>query len=120
MCLRPQQVLDAMGVPHENEYPWASSVRRIDIAILSRPSGARLERRIALEVDGPAHFTVNTLQPTGPTLVRNWLLEREGWRVVSLPAHRWDAAAAGKDAGEAAAGQRRLLQELLAEAGYEF
>ena len=37
----------------------------LDIA-LRGPRG-----RVAIEVDGPYHFTLNTRQPTGPTLIRS-------------------------------------------------
>ncbi|KAG1672119.1 hypothetical protein FOA52_001706 [Chlamydomonas sp. UWO 241] len=53
----------------------------IDIAV-QLPDGSRL----AVEVDGPSHFLSN--QPGtlgGATLLRNWLLEARGWRVVSVP-----------------------------------
>ena len=37
--------------------------------------------KIALEVDGPHHFTVNTLQPLGETQARRKLLQVRDWTV---------------------------------------
>ncbi len=45
--------------------------------------------RIAFEVDGPHHFTANTLAVTGEMLARQKLLRARGWHVVSVPFFRW-------------------------------
>ena len=45
--------------------------------------------KIALEVDGPHHFTVNTLQPLGETQARRKLLLVRGWTVISIPFFNW-------------------------------
>ena len=46
--------------------------------------------QIALEVDGPQHFVERL--PNGRILVllRNWLIEVCGVRVISVPFHEWD------------------------------
>lgn len=44
---------------------------------------------IALEVDGPHHFTANTLKPLGEMLARQRLLEARGWTVISVPFYIW-------------------------------
>ena len=54
------QVSDAvsmLGLSHDNEYVTEDGLFSVDIALRGR--------QIALEVDGPFHFTVNTLAPTG-------------------------------------------------------
>ena len=45
--------------------------------------------RIAFEVDGPHHFTANTLAVTGEMLARQKLLRARGWAVVSVPFFHW-------------------------------
>ena len=45
--------------------------------------------RIAFEVDGPHHFTANTLAATGEMLARQKLLRARGWAVISVPFFRW-------------------------------
>ncbi len=45
--------------------------------------------KIAIEVDGPHHFTANTLQVTGEMLARQKLLNARGWAVISVPFFRW-------------------------------
>jgi hypothetical protein len=47
------------------------------------------EEKIAIEVDGPHHFTANTLQVTGEMLARQKLLNARGWAVISVPFFRW-------------------------------
>ncbi|CAI5467288.1 unnamed protein product [Closterium sp. Yama58-4] len=53
-------------------------------------------QRIALEVDGPSHFTRNTLTPLGATVLKRRHLEAAGWTVISIPFYHWN-----KLAGEA-------------------
>lgn len=57
--------LDEMGIQHALEYEAEEGLFSIDIAF-SGPGGAQ----VALEVDGPWHFTRNTKQPLGSTLLR--------------------------------------------------
>jgi hypothetical protein len=51
------------------------------IDIVARYKGQLL----AVEVDGPQHFTWPGQRPTGDTLARNRALERRGYRVVCVP-----------------------------------
>jgi hypothetical protein len=51
---------------------------------------ARACRRVAIEVDGPRHFTANTPhRALGRTLARLRCLELRGVRVVSIPFFEW-------------------------------
>jgi hypothetical protein len=74
--------LRRLGISHELEYTTADGLYSIDFAIV--------ERRIALEFDGPSHFTRNTLEPLGHTRLRDRLLSAMGWHVVSIPFFEWD------------------------------
>jgi very-short-patch-repair endonuclease len=74
--------LRRLGISHELEYITADGLFSIDLAIL--------DRRIALEFDGPSHFTTNTLEPLGHTRLRDRLLSAMGWCVVSIPFFEWD------------------------------
>lgn len=56
--------LHFMGISHENEFLTEDGCFSIDIAVTG-PKGP-----VAIEVDGPYHFTINTFQPLGPTLIR--------------------------------------------------
>ena len=47
------------------------------------------EEMIAIEVDGPHHFTANTRQALGEMLARQKLLEARGWTVISIPFYKW-------------------------------
>ena len=74
--------LRRLGISHELEYTTADGLFSIDLAIT--------DRRIALEFDGPSHFTTNTLEPLGHTRLRDRLLSAIGWHVVSIPFFDWD------------------------------
>ena len=74
--------LRRLGISHDLEYITTDGLFRIDLAIV--------DRRIALEFDGPSHFTTNTLEPLGHTRLRDRLLSAMGWRVVSIPFFEWD------------------------------
>jgi hypothetical protein len=63
-----------LGIAHELEYVTADGLFSIDLAIV--------DRRIALEFDGPFHFTTNTLEPFGHTRLPATALQRRrsaGW-----------------------------------------
>ncbi len=67
--------LRRLGIPHELECITADGLFSIDLAIM--------DRRIALEFDGPLHFARNTLEPLGHTRLRDRRLSAMGWHVVS-------------------------------------
>jgi very-short-patch-repair endonuclease len=74
--------LRRLGISHQLEYTTADGLFSIDLAIT--------DRRIALEFDGPSHFTTNTLEPLGHTRLRDRLLSAMGWHVVSIPFFDWN------------------------------
>jgi very-short-patch-repair endonuclease len=75
------ECLRRLGVSHELECITADGLFSIDLAVV--------DRRIAIEFDGPSHFTRNTLEPLGHTRLRDRLLSAMGWRVVSIPFFDW-------------------------------
>lgn len=100
--------LRVLGVPHACEQLTADGMLSIDIAIPAPEGGPG----IALEVDGPSHYTVNTRLHMGAELARDWLLRARGYAVVSVAGHEW-----WRLRWE---GKQQLLRDLLAEAGYCF
>ncbi len=92
--------LRRLGILHELEYTTADGLFSIDLAIV--------DRRIALEFDGPSHFTRNTQEPLGHTRLRDRLLAAMGWHVVSIPFFDWDRLQRPEQMG--AYVQQRLLQ----------
>lgn len=79
--------LKSLGIPHKHEYDVDGLV--VDIVLL--------ERKIALEVDGPSHYFRNVQRIDGSTQLRNRLLQRMGWRVKSVPYFQFqDLTPAGK------------------------
>ena len=74
--------LRRLNISYELEYTTADGLFRIDVAIV--------DRHIAIEFDGPSHFTRNTLEPLGHTRLRARLLSAMGWHVVSIPFFEWD------------------------------
>lgn len=61
------------------------------------PGGASGGMWVALEVDGPSHYTRNTQAPMGRSTYRNRLLASRGWRVVVLPFYRWNEMKTAED-----------------------
>jgi len=51
------------------------------------PTGA--DRPIAIEVDGPSHFYVNTTKYTAYTKLKHRLLTRMGYKVLHVPYFEW-------------------------------
>jgi len=92
--------LHSMQIAHQNEYLTDDQLFSIDVAMQGRVPP------IALEVDGPFHFTANTHLPLGSTICRKKLLEARGWRVISVPYFKWAALESGEP-------QQRYLAGLL-------
>ncbi|CAG9463319.1 unnamed protein product [Pedinophyceae sp. YPF-701] len=95
--------LARLGVPHVNERTVEDGLKYIDVAI------EQGDVRLAVEVDGPSHFTRNTAQPLGSTLLSRRVTRACGWHVLSIPHYEWP-----KDDPHA---QAELLATRLAAAG---
>lgn len=82
------EILSHMGVVHSNEVKVFEGVYHIDLVV---GDGDPLDPKgkIAIEVDGPTHFVPNTQQPTPHTSLKRWLLQREGYVVLSVPYFEW-------------------------------
>jgi hypothetical protein len=76
------ECLNRLGIAHEREHTASDGLPPVDLALL--------DRRIAIEFDGPSHFARNTCQPLGHTRLRDRLLSATGWHVVSIPFFEWD------------------------------
>jgi hypothetical protein len=68
--------VEVVGLEQRDQHDASRS-----IDIVARYKGELL----AVEVDGPTHFTWPGQRPTGDTLERNRALERRGYRVVCVP-----------------------------------
>eukprot|EP00884_Botryococcus_braunii_P019242 jgi/Botrbrau1/6000/Bobra.104_1s0029.2 len=77
------KVLTMMGVPHEMEKLTEDGYASLDILVQS-PKGP-----VAVEVDGPYHFTSNTLKPLGSTVLRERMLLEYGYQLVSIPYYEY-------------------------------
>ena len=73
--------LRRLGISYVLEYITADGLFSIDLAIV--------DRRIAIEFDGPTHFATGTLEPRGRTRLRDRLLSAMGWHVVPIPFFDW-------------------------------
>lgn len=86
--LHVSEMLSMIGVEHHNEVKVFEGVYHIDVVVgagtPTDPVG-----KIAIEVDGPTHFVPGTHQPTPHTSLKRWLLEREGYVVLSVPYFEW-------------------------------
>ena len=73
----------------------------------SRGNGGQPTARVAVEVDGPTHFTsTRPFKALGSTRLRRRLLEARVDRVVSVPFYEWDAA-------DSVSAKKRLLESLI-------
>jgi hypothetical protein len=84
--VRVCSVLTSMGVIHHVEQLTEDGLFSIDVAIFGA-NGVK----IALEVDGPFHFSVNARSLLGRTVARNRLLRARGWHVAAVPFFEWNA-----------------------------
>ncbi|KDD74265.1 hypothetical protein H632_c1446p0, partial [Helicosporidium sp. ATCC 50920] len=78
------RLLAAMGEEHTLEHLSADELFSMDMALP--------EEGLAVEADGPRHFTANTLQPLGEMRCRELLLRARNWTVVSVPFYHWSGA----------------------------
>jgi hypothetical protein len=58
------EAMNKLGVQYVEEYSAENGIFRVDFALV----GAR--KKVAIEADGPFHFTCNTRQPLGHTILR--------------------------------------------------
>jgi hypothetical protein len=99
------QLLDLMGVGHYNEHD-----EDIDLAIVLKCQaswahqtalGERTDAmKVAVEFDGPNHFTRTRIPPSetkarpvralGSTVLKYRLLKRKGWTVIRVPYYEFD------------------------------
>lgn len=75
--------LKLMGIAHTSE-----SDHDIDIAVTDLEGAA--DSKLAIEVDGPAHFTSNSHRTLGHTVLKQKILRHYGWTVVQVPFFQWD------------------------------
>ena len=91
--------LTALGIPHQLEGRTSDGLLSIDIAIVSDALVDAVTRQpvaVAIEVDGPSHFAVNSNHALGRTRARNALLRCRGWKVVQVPFYEWNTVKHGQ------------------------
>lgn len=75
------RVLTSMGLSHTIEQLTDDSLFSVDIALAGE--------KVAVEVDGPHHFTANGQRSLGEMRARHRLLDVRGWSVLSVPYFLW-------------------------------
>ncbi|XP_009771183.1 RAP domain-containing protein, chloroplastic [Nicotiana tabacum] len=54
-----------------------------------------VDRRVALEIDGPTHFSRNSGIPLGHTMLKRRYITAAGWRLISVPHQEWEELQGG-------------------------
>ncbi|KAL6971823.1 hypothetical protein U1Q18_031506 [Sarracenia purpurea var. burkii] len=65
-----------------------------------------VDQKIALEIDGPTHFSRNSGVPLGHTMLKRRYIAAAGWKIVSLSHHEWEELQGGFE-------QLEYLREIL-------
>ena len=82
--------LRALGADPRLESLTRDGMLRVDAALAWRG------RRVAVEVDGPHHFTLTSpRRPLGRTVARRRCLQARGFAVLSVPFYEWRAVSRG-------------------------
>ncbi|KAF5742801.1 hypothetical protein HS088_TW09G00861 [Tripterygium wilfordii] len=71
-----------------------------------------VDKKVALEIDGPTHFSRNTGVPLGHTMLKRRYISAAGWKVVSLSYLAWEELQGGFEQLEYL---RRILGDHLGE-----
>ena len=73
-------------------------IKEIKDAILKVESGVDISNNpVAIEVDGPSHFYVNSNEYTAYSKLKRRILTRMGFRVVNIPYFEWNKLKSTKE-----------------------
>eukprot|EP00611_Tribonema_gayanum_P017452 TRINITY_DN3012_c0_g2_i1.p2 TRINITY_DN3012_c0_g2~~TRINITY_DN3012_c0_g2_i1.p2 ORF type:complete len:548 (+),score=241.51 TRINITY_DN3012_c0_g2_i1:31-1644(+) len=99
--------LALMGVEHRNESEHDIDIEVVGVGLRLMSSDTdnnedgsaqqaspseddHVPLRVAIEVDGPGHFTCNSRRSLGHTVLKHRILAQLGWTVVQVPFYHWD------------------------------
>ncbi|XP_010522262.1 PREDICTED: uncharacterized protein LOC104800940 [Tarenaya hassleriana] len=90
------RLLISTGLDWVKEHPVSGYT--VDVAVV--------DKNVALEIDGPTHFSRNTGVPLGHTMLKRRYVTAAGWKMVSLSHQEWEEL-------EGSSEQLEYLREIL-------
>ncbi|EPS71702.1 hypothetical protein M569_03053, partial [Genlisea aurea] len=92
------RLLVSTGLDWAKEYDMEEEGYTLDAALV--------DRKVALEIDGPTHFSRNSGAPLGHTMVKRRCIGAAGWKLVCVEHRKWEEV-------EGEAQQMQYLRDLL-------
>ena len=99
------QTLTEMSISHENEFVAAGVLSvdifiKGDVVVLQQEDNGKNHNGVVIEVDGPVHYLrcgignetggKRTTKVKGEYLLKDRLLEKQGYKVLHVPYYDWD------------------------------
>ena len=86
----------ALGFDHRTKSSIISDIIET-LKVKSTVSCSSMSRPVAIEVDGPSHFYINSTKYTAYSKLKHRILSRMGYRVIHIPFFEWNKLSSVQD-----------------------